>query len=230
MEGGAEVLNWIDDLSDDIRKVVLGEMKSVRAPANTVLFERHSPAKGLYRIVHGAVRLYSMTPEGREFVFKVYGRSESFGDAAAIDGRDYPLTAETLCESDLQFLSREQLLRLRCNYHAIESALVRFFVRIARSSVVFAEETAIQPLRVRVASRLSFLLISAQARGNQPVDLQISQKELAVMVGASRQATNRALTGLQSQGILETRYGSVRILDAYSLRQMARKRPSSTPR
>ncbi|MEZ5893162.1 MAG: Crp/Fnr family transcriptional regulator [Parvularculaceae bacterium] len=222
MSAGAEILNWIDDLPEDVRAAVLAEMKTVKAPAKTLIYERNAPVKGLYRIVRGEVRVFTLTPEGRELVFKIYGAPENFGDISAIDGAHYPVFAETVGECELRFLSREQLCRLRATHHAVESALVRFLVKITRSSLGFMEDAAVSSLQARVASRLGFLYASAKARGENPAELKIAQKDIGVMIGASRQATNKALAELQAQGLIETSYGAVRILDPGRLRAVSR--------
>ena len=58
MVKGAEVLNWIDALPDELRQVVMSKMKPMRVNEGALIYERFSPAKGLYRIVSGTVRLF----------------------------------------------------------------------------------------------------------------------------------------------------------------------------
>jgi len=221
MARGAENLNWIDTLPETARMAVLAAMKTVRARPGEMLYERNAPVKGLYRILDGHVRLYSLSPDGRELLYKVFGRQESFGDIAAIDGEPYPLFAEALDECELQFLSREALTKLRADYREVETALLDYAVRIARTTVLFIEEAAIFSLTSRIASRLVFLAASARARC-EPVDkLKVAQKDIGVMVGASRQATNKVLAELQAKGLVETHYGAIRILDLQGLKDTA---------
>ena len=218
---GVEVLNWIDALPTDARNAVLAQMQTMRAPAGALLYERYAPVRGLYRIVSGKVRLFSLSPDGREFLYKVYAAPENFGDLAAVDGEPYPLSAEAVTDCELLFLSRPQLTRLRETYPQVETALVDFFARIARGTVLFIEEASIFPLSARIASRLSFLASSAKARGESMTELKIAQKDIGVMVGASRQAVNKVLAEFQALGLVETRYGSIRIADRKGLLQQS---------
>lgn len=217
MNDGAEVLNWIDTLPDDIRDAVLAQMKSTRAKTGALLYERYAEAKGLYLICTGNVRLFSLSPEGRELTYKVYSPNESFGDVAAIDGKPYPLSADAVTDCELLFLPRARLNSLREKYRGIETALLNFTVRIARTSLLFVEEATLFPLNARVASRLSFLAASAKARGEAVSELKIAQKDIGVMVGASRQAVNKVLSEFQALGLIETSYGAVRIIDPKGL-------------
>ncbi len=228
MSKGVEVLNWIDALPAEVRDEVLNEMQSMRAPAGVLLYERYAPARGLYRLTKGQVRVFSLSPDGKELLFKIYSPLENFGDLAVIDGEPYPLSAETLTDCELLFLSRSKLTRLRKAHPEIETALLDFFVKISRSSLLFMEEVTMFPLPARIASRLSFLASSAKARGEPMSDLKIAQKDIGVMVGASRQAVNKVLAEFQTLGLVETRYGSIRITDAEGLKRQS-LRYSSAP-
>lgn len=221
MNKGAEILNWIDTLPYEVRDVVLSQMQNVRAPAGALLNERYAPARGLYRIVKGKVRLFSLSPDGQELLYKIYTPPENFGDLAAIDGLPYPLSAEAVTDCELLFLSSSKLTRLRKAYPQIETALLAFVVKIARSSVLFIEEAFVFPLAARIASRLSFLASSAKARGESMTELKIAQKEIGVMVGASRQAVNKVLAEFQALGLVETHYGSIRITNPKALLQQS---------
>ena len=84
MAKGAETLNWIDALPDELRAAVMAQMKTVRVREGALICERFTPAKGLFRVVSGTVRLFSLAPDGREMIYKLNGAGESFGDIAAI--------------------------------------------------------------------------------------------------------------------------------------------------
>jgi len=213
------VLNWIDTLPDTLRSEVLAQMKPMRMPAQTLIYERYSPALGFYRIVSGNIRLFSLALDGRELIYKVSGQTESFGDLAAIDGQPYPLSAETITDCDLLFMSRGRLSNLRAAHPELETALLEFALQIARLSVTFVEEATIFPLPARIASRLTYLAASAKARGEPVHELKVGQKDISVMVGASRQAVNKVLAEFQAQGLIETHYGAIHIKDRKGLMQ-----------
>ena len=222
MAKGAELLNWIDDLPLNVRDAVLAEMKGVKAPDKTLLFERHTPSKGLYRIISGQVRSFTLTAEGRELVYKIYSPPENFGELAAIDGGPHPTFAETIGACELLFLSSEALTRLRAKHLVIETALLRCVAQMARSSLYFVEDIATSTLKARVAARLAFIYAGAKARGEDPREVKISQKDIASMVGSSRQSINKALTELQELGLIETRYSAIRILNPRGLSNLGR--------
>lgn len=218
-------MNWIDALPDPIRGEVMSAMKPVRTPAGTMVYERYAPVKGLYRITTGKIRLYTVAPDGREMTYKIYGPDESFGDLAAVDGRPYPLSADAVTDCELLYLPRQKLLQLRKSHPEVETALLEFAVHVARMTLGIAEEATMYPLQARIASRLAFLSANAAARGESLSELKIRQKEIAIMVGASRQAVNKVLAEFQSKGLIETHYGAIQIKDRKGLHQQSRQFP-----
>lgn len=220
MPQGAEVLDWIGALPPELRAAVLAETKPLSLPAGAFLYQRGEPAKGVFRIEKGRVRLFFLTPGGRELVLKVFFSPESVGEIAAVDGRKHELFAEAHTDCELQFLPFDNLKSLRKKYPAIDSELLYVMTRVARNALNFTEEIAVFTLEARVASRLAWLAASAEARGDSVDRLKIPQKELGLMVGASRQAINKALSDLQKQGVLKTSYGAVTIVDVVALRRL----------
>ena len=227
MANGAEVLNWIDALPNDVRQKVVSRMTPLRVKEGASLYERSNPSKGSYSIISGSVRLFTLAPDGRELIYKVCDPGESFGDLAAIDGEPYAVSAEALTDCELRFLPRKQLLELRKQHPALETTLLNFAAKLARASIMSIEVATIYPLPARIASRLAFLAASARARGEGVTALKIAQKDLGVMVGASRQAVNKVLAEFQSKGLVQTHYGSLTILDINGLRRQAMRFSSS---
>lgn len=221
MPKGAEILDWIGMLPAEIQHAVQSEMTLLKLPAGAFLYERGVLSKGIFRIKKGCVRLFFLTPGGRELVLKLFYPTESVGEVAAVDGQKHELFAEAHTDCELDVLSFEKLQILRKKYPLIDTVLLDIMTRIARNALNFTEEIAVFSLEARVASRLSWLVATAQARGESMYELKIPQKELGLMVGASRQAINKVLSDLQKLGVLKTSYGAISISEVNTLKKLA---------
>lgn len=221
MVRGAEYLDWIGTLPAEVRAAVLAQMTPLSLPAGAFLYERGSPSKGIFRINKGSVRLYFLTASGRELVLKRFHPTESVGEVATIEGRHHELFAEAITDCELEVLSFEKLEMLREQYPAVNSALLIVMTHVARNALNFIEEIAVFSLEARVASRLRWLASCADARGEEVKQLKIPQKELGLMVGASRQAINKVLSDMQKLGVLKTSYGAISIIDVEKLQQIS---------
>src|SRR3972149_167908 len=77
-----------------------------------VLFSDGEEAKGFYVILSGKVKLYKISPEGKEQILHVVSAPESFAEAALFLEGSYPAFAETLADSQLLFFPKRNFIQL----------------------------------------------------------------------------------------------------------------------
>lgn len=210
---------------DDETLARLAERCVSRAVAEgTVLFTAGEPYRGLYMVESGRVRIYRISPDGREQVLHVEGAGRPVAELPLFDGGPYPASAIALEESRLLFLPRadfEKLYRANPDFaHAIIQTLgkrLRHFVHVTET-LAFRD----------VASRLALLLAGyADASGRATADgveliLGRTQEELALEIGAARESVSRAFKQLQSKGlVLPLDRERLLITDLARLRTMA---------
>ena len=136
------------------------------------------------------------------------------GDLACVDAHPYPIFVEAMTPCQLEFISTKAFTKLRASYPDINAALLTHFARVSRTLINMMEVTFLGDVNARVASRIAFL---SREYGAQK--LTLSQTDLGLMVGLSRQATNAALKYLTDQGLIHTHYGKIEILDFEKLVQ-----------
>ncbi len=182
-----------------------------------MLYERHSSPKYIYRIIEGRVRFFFLTEGGREMLLKIFAPPETLGDIAGVDGQPYPAFAETDTDCEFQLLTIEKFRALRNRYPAIDAALLDIMTAGTRILLRMIEEATVFSLQARIAARLCRLVASAEARGESISELKIPQKEIGLMVGASRQAVNKVLADLQKSDVVKTQYGAIEIIKPVQL-------------
>lgn len=57
--------------------------------------------------------------------------------------------------------------------------------------------------------------------GRDPSEVRLTQSELAALLGATRQHVNRVLRDLAENGLVQQQYGTIEILDAHRLIELA---------
>jgi len=221
MNSGAEYPDWIGSLPSEVRTLVEAKMVPIKLPAGAMLYERNAQSNGVYRLREGRIRLFFMTDSGYELVLKTLEPPETVGELASLDGYPRQVFTETVTDCRLDLLPIQDFHALRRAHPSIDSALLALLSSVVRTLLQFAEEAAIYPLRARVAARLCWLVDSAAAKGTATDSLEISQNELALMVGSARQAVNRVLGELAAGGVTGTSYGKISILDLAQLRRIA---------
>lgn len=189
------------------------------------LFQEGDSGDRLYVLLSGKIKLSHASGDGRESVFMVLGPGEMFGELSLFDPGPRTSTAVAVTESVVLGLSHQQLrpwLTARPEVaHALLQALAN---RLRRNS-----ETMSDLVFADVPGRVAKALLELGDKFGQSttsgwlVAHDLTQEELAQLVGASRETVNKALADFASRGWIRIETKSVEILDAARLRHRAAK-------
>ena len=158
------------------------------------------------------MRIYLLSPDGRELTVRVYGRGDTFGEFAVLDGKQRSAGAITLGPVVALVIYRDAFRELlRNNFDLVERVLEELTERL-RFTTRFGQNLAFLDAAGRVAAALSEL-VHRQANHAVPVRLTITQQSLASYAGITREWTNKALGEFATLGLLRSERGAIIVLD-----------------
>ena len=210
-------------LAEPERRALGTEMRDVSYSAGQVIFTRGDAGRDIYLVTEGRVRLSILTAEGRELSFAHAGPGQIFGEIAMLDGGTRSSDATAVQRTAALTLSRGALLRVMQDRPVVGEAMLRFLCGRIREADQQLEAIALYPIEGRLAR---FFLAAAQQKGGEPrqgrltIDFDMSQSELALLIGASRPKVNTALSLLEAGGALTRKGGRIEC-DLAELRQIA---------
>jgi CRP-like cAMP-binding protein len=187
------------------------------------IFTRGDAGKDIYLVVEGRVRLSVFSSDGRALSFKHASAGDIFGEIAALDGGPRSADAIALTPLEAMTLAQERLNSLIGTNPRVARAAISYLCLRLRDTSEQVETIALHPIEVRLAR---FLLAKLKLRdanwsgAKAPLDLGMSQTELALLIGASRQKVNAALALLEEAGAIK-RAGSRLACDAAKLQHIA---------
>jgi CRP-like cAMP-binding protein len=175
----------------------------------------------MFRIVSGSVRMSVLRHDGREALHSVLQPGDCFGICSMLDDEPRHHTTSANSNVELQVLQRDTCERLRSQHPSFADALFRHMSRHTRLLIDYFVSSTLDELSCRVALRL-LMAQKAMAIGGprNRLTVDLSQSELALMVGASRQAVNRVLQKFQDEGLISIEYGCVQVLDVAKLQSL----------
>jgi CRP-like cAMP-binding protein len=181
------------------------------------LFVRGEPAKGLFVVLRGSVRVFQVGDTGREQVLTVEGPGNSVAELPLFDEGPYPAHAEAAEESLVFILGRERFDELLRARPEIAREVIRALSLRLRRLVRMTEDLALKEARQRVAA---LLLQLAEEHGPEFV-LPASNEQIAARLGTVREVVSRAVNGFAHDGLIELEGRRVRVLDLPGLRHRA---------
>jgi CRP-like cAMP-binding protein len=173
-----------------------------------VLFQQGDQGDGLYLIEQGVVRIYRVTPSGKEITVALRVADEFVGDMSLIDG--LPRSASACAQGgDCQcaFLHKTDLQQLLRSQPEACLTVLRVLSRRLREAGQHLEELAFSTIQQRLASLLLRLCKAQGQEQSAEVVLPgwVSYQSLSTMLGTARECVQRVATELVQSGALSRR-------------------------
>lgn len=191
--------------------------------AGQTLFQRGDSDDRLIAVISGQVRLSLVTPQGRELVIKILGPWEMLGELAVLDGLPRSADAVALEPTAAIVFTRQTFLGLCATRPDLPLSVARYLSGLLRATNFQMESIALYDLQSRLVRFLLYAVQQAHGAtppGLAPVDLGLSQSDLAAVLGASRPRVNNALQDLIAIGAVQ-RDGAKLMCDIGRLRSLA---------
>jgi CRP-like cAMP-binding protein len=211
-------------LDDEAAEALKSTMAKVEIRRGEVLFHEGDPGDRLYVIVEGKVKLGRTSGDGRENLLAILGPGEMFGELSLFDPGPRNATATAVADTVLIGLGNEDLVSWLTGRPEVARQLLSALARRLRrtnealADLVFAD----------VPGRVAKALLDLSERFGTPSDdgLHVShdltQEELAQLVGASRETVNKALADFAARNWLRLEARAVVLIDIERLRKRAR--------
>jgi len=205
-------------------EALANEFEIIDAPRGTTLFNEGEPGESLFIVLSGKVKLGRRSSDGRENLVAIMGPSDQFGELSLFDPGPRTATASALTEVKLLGLGHGDLQPWLSARPEVASALLRAVARRLRKTNDAMSDLVFSDVPGRVARALLDLSrrFGVQSEEGIHVVHDLTQEELAQLVGASRETVNKALADFAGRGWLRLEARAVILLDVERLAKRSR--------
>jgi CRP/FNR family transcriptional regulator, cyclic AMP receptor protein len=188
------------------------------------LFAEGEPGDRLYIIVSGKVKIGRRSPDGRENLLTIMGPSDMFGELSIFDPGPRTSSATTITEVCAVSMDRDALRAWIADRPEIAERLLRVLARRLRRTNNNLSDLIFTDVPGRVAKQLLHLAqkFGTQEDGALRVTHDMTQEEIAQLVGASRETVNKVLADFAQRGWIHLEGTSMLISDSEQLARRAR--------
>lgn len=189
-----------------------------------ILFHEGEFGDHLFLILEGKVKLGHASTDGRESLMAVLGPGEMFGELSLFDPGLRAATATALTQARVLSLGNTQLMPWLAGRPEVAAALLQAIARRLRRTNEAMADLVFSDVPGRVAKALMELgeKFGTLIPGGLLVTHDMTQEELAQLVGASRETVNKALADFAQRGWISLESRQVLILDVERLGKRAR--------
>ncbi len=193
-------------------------VRVVEVGRRDVLFREGEPVEGIYVLLEGRIKLYRLSPDGREHILHVVRPGQTFAEAAVFMAGGYPAYAEALQKSRAVLLPKRRLLELLREEPDISLAIIVSLSRYLKQFADRIEDLSLKDVSARLAR---WFLQTSQEKGRDFWDLDITKAELASQLGTVGETLSRTLRKFREAGWVDVKGRFVKILDREKLEAVA---------
>ena len=179
------------------------------------IFFEGDTANGFYMVGEGKVKIYKVSPAGKEHILHIFGAGEPFGEVPVFHGQPFPATAEALSKTKTLFFPRSRFIQLVESNPSIALSMLAVLSLRLRRFASQIESLSLKEVPARLANYLIYL--SEEQNGAEDIVLDISKGQLASLLGTIPETLSRIFSRMSEQGLIHVNGRTITIVDRSGL-------------
>jgi len=180
----------------------------------TIFFEGDE-GNGFYMVGEGKVKIFKLSPAGKEHILHIFGQGEPFGEVPVFYGRPFPASAEALIKTRTLFFPRTRFTQLIEGNPAIAMNMLAVLSMRLRRFATQIENLSLKEVPARLANYLIYL--SEEQGGRDNVELEISKGQLASLLGTIPETLSRIFARMSEEGLIKVNGKVISLLNRQAL-------------
>jgi CRP/FNR family transcriptional regulator len=206
------------------------DLKRIRAIASLrqiekkeVLFSDGEETRGFYVILSGRVKLFKVSPEGKEQILHIVSAPDAFAEAALFLEGTYPAFAEAMTDCQLLYFPKRDFIQLIEKNPQLSINMIVTLSHYLKRFASLIEELSLKEVSSRVAKYIIDLSMKSSKEGKSPkeVELDLSKTQLALKLGTISETLSRTLAKMKAKKIIDVKKNKIIILNREALEELS---------
>ncbi len=183
------------------------------------LFLEGERAVGFYLIIDGMMKLYKLSPKGKESVIHIFGPGEIFAEITLAGQETYPVNAQALTETQLALFPKRDLLSFVKDNPELGLRLIGLLCIRLKNLLKTIENLTLKEAGERL---LSYLWELSESGKKSTIEIPIPKSQLALLLGITPETLSRLLQKYKEEGILTKEHKKLVLLNLEALERALR--------
>jgi CRP/FNR family transcriptional regulator len=206
-------------LPDDQIKAIKRIALEKQVNRGEILFSEGDEGRGFYVVVGGRIKVFKVSPEGKEQILHILGPGQPFGEVSVFAGQKFPANAQALDKGWVLFFPRAAIVDLIEANPSLALNMLAVMSKKLRQFAVQIENLSLKEMPARLASYLIYL--AQEQQSDQAVTLKISKGQLASILGTIPETLSRVFAKLSGQDLIRVDGKTITLLDRSGLEELA---------
>jgi len=182
-----------------------------------IIWLEQDPAKMIYFVRSGLVKLFKMSTEGKEQILRLGRPGDCFGHTGIFNGGSNPESAQAVVPSVLYGLMNSDLETLLWEHKQLALNTIKALATEMHHYITLVEDLSLR----RVSGRLARMLLEHSSEEIFDDSLILTRGDMAAMTGTVREVIGKSLKALEEKGVIISNSRRIIIRDSDALRIMA---------
>jgi CRP/FNR family transcriptional regulator len=205
-------------LTGDELQVLAQRAVERRFAAEEVLFWEGEPCAGIFLIVQGSVKIFRISPGGREMMLALETAPSTVAELPLFDGGPYPASVRAAEPVVTLFINKSDFQQVCRQYPDVALKVLAVVGRRLRHLVGLVESMTFGSVTQRLAR---LLLDTSRQAGADQFDLPLTHHEMASRLGTVREVVSRNLGRFRAEGLIRIQGHQVQIMNPAGLEREA---------
>lgn len=187
------------------------------------IFREGDPANTIYLVKYGRVRLFKVSPEGKEITLDILKEDDLLGESTLFEEAVHTMNAQVLEKTFICSCSRSDLQLLLKNSDAALK-IIQYLGEKLQNYTEQVADIAFRDVKGRLAA--SILKLAREygegtEKDNIILEIELTHQDLACLVSASRVMVSNVLKHLKEENVIDIEQQRIILLDKDKLAQVA---------
>jgi CRP/FNR family transcriptional regulator len=184
-----------------------------------LIFSEGDEGVGFYLVISGRVKVYKLSPEGKEQIMHIFGPGQPFAEVPIFEGARYPANAEAMERCKLFFFPKKAFISLIQENPSLSINMLASLSQRLKQFSNLIESLSLKEVPGRLASYLLYL--SDRNGSIDEFQLDIAKSQLASLLGTIPETLSRIFAKMDSKKLVEINGPRITILNRIGLEDLA---------
>ena len=172
-------------------------------------------------VKEGNIKAIKQAEDGKEIIMHMFKAGDTFGEVAVFDRRPYPASALTVGQTTVIKFHHTHCFEILETMPEVAAKFLLTMGRKQREFVDRIEAALTSRVEKRIANTLLKLATMTDTERRESINLHLTRKDIASMVGTTIETTIRVMSRFQKEGVIETTKSGITILRLKKLQEIS---------
>jgi CRP-like cAMP-binding protein len=207
---------YFQGLNDAVLTLLGRYVFEKKAERGEILFFEGTPSDTLYFVVAGVVKVFKISADGKEQIFRIIRPGDSFNEVPVLSGGMNLASAAAMSPVVLNGIKKKDLETFLKEHPQVALNMVKVLSRRVEEMIALVEDFSFRHVSGRVAKIL--LEYTGSGGAENP---RLTQQEIAAIIGTAREMVGRSLKNLEVEGAIKMERNRIVITDQATLKEIA---------